>query len=116
MQDAVLAVSDGALVKECHAILRSASQARQHEGIKTAEHYRKKVSAVQMATDDHQREPAGADTGAVAQSPTLAESAQVVSEAGLTSIPEERVQAMVALNPGDAGDDFMSNMMADLLA
>ena len=71
---------------------------------------------MQMATESDQRESALAATHAAAQPPTAAESDQGVLEAGLTNMPEEQMQAEGAPEPGEAGDDFMSDMMADLLA
>ena len=110
-------VSDDELVKECQAILHSASADRQFSLPKAAGRREEMGFA----------KPKAGRTSAVGQSlaacvcaadvPSAAQTSTAASsELDTARLPEQQLQGDLPPEPGGAGDDFMSNMMADLLA
>lgn len=115
MQEAVLTVSDDDLVKECQAILHSASADRQFE-LSKAEPWDETGFAKPTAGRTSALSRSAAAAVATADVPSAAKkSIPAFSEQDTAGPPPEQVQAGVP-EPGRPGDDFMSDMMADLLA
>lgn len=115
MHEAVLAVSDDDLVKECKAILHSASADRQLP--RAAGHCKEAGSAKSTAGRTSAVSQSTAACVDTANVPSAAmKSIPALSEPDTAKLPVEQLQESVSAESGQAGDDFMSDMMADLLA
>lgn len=117
MHEAVLAVSDDDLVKECKAILHSASADRQSALPRAAGHCKETGFAKSTAGRTSAVSQSTAACVGTADAPSAAmQSIPALSEPNTARPAVEQLQESVSAESGRAGDDFMSDMMADLLA